>query len=256
MRAHLLMLGFILSNLAYAQNVYIIEGDLAQKDEFGRAHKAQNPLVRRTLWDRISSLALFTPGEDSYYDDGFIRMDAEGKVSTISFADVEKVFSKLKTKGYQVHFIKKTEATEFLKLVAADTTTGIFHVGHSLSLVNDPAKPVVDPNHVYLTVYHHQKPVPLTPELVAEIKNESLADYKPGKNLKLLFTGSCYASYCEAGLRQSLQLPSSVRFVAAAGVEPGRNSLIAESFHTEISKWADELPNLSEDKDCEKTLCQ
>lgn len=216
--------------------IYIIAGDLRMPDH----SSMPNFLIRRSLYYRMRN---WMPGDDIYYGDGFLVPSSDGRIEKIGFKDVEAAFSKMREKGYRIRIVKKVEAKKLLEILESDQTVAVFYAGHS-SLSGLASDPETLKEHLYLSVYEKGRITPLTADVIAKSKQKLGHEFKPGKSLKLFFTGSCSASYCEARLRKDLQLPESMQFLAAGGTETVTRKRIALFFKKTIQPWADALPNL------------
>jgi hypothetical protein len=229
-----------------SKDIYIVEGSMASP-ELGRP--IVNPLVSRSLWDRLASIGKFTL-PDIYYSTGFDEIDVKNlRLVEISFTKVNAVWKRLKEKGYTIHLRKKIEVDDLFKILTDDSTVAVFHIGHGIT---ERESPNAKPKEAYLSVYHNNFPVPLTPELIAEEKTSLKTKYKVGKNLRLFFTGACFGGYCETDLRTALEFPPQVEYIAAGGLETSSIKIVAQSFLDQISQWAETLPRVDEVPESER----
>lgn len=226
-----------------AEDIYIIGGDLSRVDQLGRQYVVTNPLLKRSMWDRLKSIFVFDPGESEFRSARgvFMTTKPDGGFDYYGFKNIETVFNGLKAKGYKIHVRSKIEVKDLLKIISDPETVGVFHVGHSF-VARDPTTGAVLTDHIYLSAYENGNAVPLTSELIQEELANSHSTFHPGRKLRLFFTGSCKAGYCESRLRHDLSLPSSVEFISASGSENSSNPKIAKIFSDKIANWAEQLP--------------
>ncbi len=230
--------------------IYFVTGDE------GRFLWKNYPFFGRTLGElaRFFVLQIHSDitgeGPDDFYKTDILS--AVGEQWSTRFS-IQKQIEELRHKGYQIEFIPQIDVLKLLSILSDPDTMAIFHGGHSYvaNETNFYDLAYKGKGEVFLSVYEDGKPSALTIEVLERAKNKlGRQSYKASPDLKLFFTGACYAGYCNPRIRQKLGLSDFTQVLTTKDSKMGRPAMasthrdMVESFNTTIRNWVANLPNL------------